>query len=370
MAGIRISQLAQRSGVPASTLRYYESVGLLSAQRTPGGYRMYDGAAVDRLAFISAAKRVGLPLTEIGELLQVWDGGACADVRRRLRPMMATRLDEVTTRTTDLQLFADSLRTALAHLDALPDRTSPCDAACTFLLTPGGPSVGTQRGGHGRDSAENVHATAPAPDYCCTATAAQYRDRSQQWRTLLSAATSHDITASRIGLRLPAQYGSQVAKLAAAEQQCCPFLSITMAFRAGQLDVEVQVPPEAAAVLADLFGVEHGSPSVVPTVAPSPRASDNAALPGGIQRQGGPATDLPTHCLVRGIAAPMSVIDVMERRQIPIYLGGLAPPAWPGRPAARCGSCASTPSWGHCCMPRSCKSRSPKSLAHSRIRGS
>lgn len=245
--------------MPASTLRYYESVGLLSAQRTPGGYRVYDGAAVDRLAFIGAAKRVGLPLTEIGELLQVWDRGACADVRRRLRPMMATRLDEVVTRTADLQLFAESLQAALTHLDALPDRTSPCDAACTFLLAPIGPGVGTLRDDHGGNVAENSRPTVADPDYCCTATAAEYRDRSQRWRTLLSEATSQDVTASRIGLRLPMHFGSQVAELAAAEQQCCPFLSITMAFRAGQLDVEVQVPPEAAAVLAELFGVEHSS---------------------------------------------------------------------------------------------------------------
>lgn len=63
MSGMRISQLAERSGVPATTLRYYESAGLLAADRTPAGYRVYDDAAVERLAFIRAAKQVGLPLT-------------------------------------------------------------------------------------------------------------------------------------------------------------------------------------------------------------------------------------------------------------------------------------------------------------------
>ncbi len=57
---MRISQLAERSGVPATTLRFYESAGLLSADRTPAGYRMYGEDAVDRLAFIGAAKHLGL----------------------------------------------------------------------------------------------------------------------------------------------------------------------------------------------------------------------------------------------------------------------------------------------------------------------
>lgn len=57
---MRISQLAKRSGVPASTLRFYETLGLLAAQRTDSGYRIYDEATVERLAFIRAAKRVGL----------------------------------------------------------------------------------------------------------------------------------------------------------------------------------------------------------------------------------------------------------------------------------------------------------------------
>ncbi|MGU3500710.1 MerR family DNA-binding transcriptional regulator [Mycobacterium sp. C31M] len=42
MTDMRISQLAARSGVPATTLRYYESAGLLRAGRTAAGYRIYD----------------------------------------------------------------------------------------------------------------------------------------------------------------------------------------------------------------------------------------------------------------------------------------------------------------------------------------
>jgi DNA-binding transcriptional MerR regulator len=47
---MRISQLAERSGVPATTLRFYESAGLLPADRSPAGYRLYGEDAVERLA--------------------------------------------------------------------------------------------------------------------------------------------------------------------------------------------------------------------------------------------------------------------------------------------------------------------------------
>ncbi|MDG9719768.1 MerR family DNA-binding transcriptional regulator [Streptomyces sp. DH24] len=49
MRTYRISQLAERSGVPATTLRFYEDAGLLPADRTPAGYRVYGEDAVERL---------------------------------------------------------------------------------------------------------------------------------------------------------------------------------------------------------------------------------------------------------------------------------------------------------------------------------
>ncbi|CCW14878.1 MerR-family transcriptional regulator [Rhodococcus aetherivorans] len=78
MAMMRISQLARRTGVPATTLRFYEDAGLLHAERTPAGYRLYDQEAVDRLAFIATAKHLGLTLEEIAELLRVREDRACA----------------------------------------------------------------------------------------------------------------------------------------------------------------------------------------------------------------------------------------------------------------------------------------------------
>jgi DNA-binding transcriptional MerR regulator len=73
---MRIGQLARQSGVPATALRYYEQLGLLTEPgRTESGYRIYAEDAVDRLAFIRAAQAVGLTLAEVRQVLGVRDAG-------------------------------------------------------------------------------------------------------------------------------------------------------------------------------------------------------------------------------------------------------------------------------------------------------
>ncbi|HZR48422.1 MAG TPA: heavy metal-responsive transcriptional regulator [Streptosporangiaceae bacterium] len=73
-----VGQLASRAGVRADTIRYYERAGLLPPpRRTEGDHRRYGPADVDRLLFIRGARRLGLRLAEIGELLTVRDTGSC-----------------------------------------------------------------------------------------------------------------------------------------------------------------------------------------------------------------------------------------------------------------------------------------------------
>jgi MerR family redox-sensitive transcriptional activator SoxR len=62
---LTVSETARRSGFSSSALRYYESEGLISAERTSGGQRRFHRAELRRLAFIAAARHVGLSLDEI-----------------------------------------------------------------------------------------------------------------------------------------------------------------------------------------------------------------------------------------------------------------------------------------------------------------
>lgn len=80
---MRIGELARRSGLATTALRYYDKAGLLPAStRTASGYRAYDPDVLPRLAFIRSAQAVGLSLREIREVIGIRDLGTapCAHV--------------------------------------------------------------------------------------------------------------------------------------------------------------------------------------------------------------------------------------------------------------------------------------------------
>lgn len=66
---LTITEVGRRSGFAPSALRYYERCGLITAQRTGGGWRRYPRTVLRRLAFIRAARNVGLSLEEVSEAL-------------------------------------------------------------------------------------------------------------------------------------------------------------------------------------------------------------------------------------------------------------------------------------------------------------
>lgn len=66
---LTMQQMVRRSGLEASALRYYESLGLITAERSPGGQRRFPRSMLRRVAFIVFAQRVGLSLEEIGREL-------------------------------------------------------------------------------------------------------------------------------------------------------------------------------------------------------------------------------------------------------------------------------------------------------------
>lgn len=70
-----VGQVAQRSGFAPSALRFYEREGLLTTSRTTGGQRRYERSVLRRLAFIRAARNVGLSLDEIVVALGQLPGG-------------------------------------------------------------------------------------------------------------------------------------------------------------------------------------------------------------------------------------------------------------------------------------------------------
>lgn len=73
-AGLRIGELAQRTGTQVETIRYYEREGLLpEPARSEGNYRLYDRAHAERLSFIRHCRSLDMTLDEIRVLLQFRD---------------------------------------------------------------------------------------------------------------------------------------------------------------------------------------------------------------------------------------------------------------------------------------------------------
>src|SRR5215469_13405515 len=76
--GMTVAALARAAGSTPDTVRYYERLGLLpEPPRSRAGYRSYGTDAVDRLRFIQGTQRLGLRLSDIGDLLSIRDTGTC-----------------------------------------------------------------------------------------------------------------------------------------------------------------------------------------------------------------------------------------------------------------------------------------------------
>lgn len=82
---MNIGAAAAKSGVPAKTIRYYESIGLIpAADRTEGGYRSYSERDVDTLRFVQRARSLGFSVKDVGNLLALWRdrGRASGEVKK------------------------------------------------------------------------------------------------------------------------------------------------------------------------------------------------------------------------------------------------------------------------------------------------
>ena len=131
---MKVSELAQRCGVPASTLRYYERLGLLVTGRGANGYRDFNETHVERLEFIAAAKRLGLELPEIRRLLDVADTGTCTGVKASLQPLLAEQIAAVEQQLQVLTRLRGQLYEARDHVDACPDSPQRCRSECAFKV--------------------------------------------------------------------------------------------------------------------------------------------------------------------------------------------------------------------------------------------
>ncbi len=107
-----IGQLARAAGVPTSTVRYYERIGLLHPDaRTAGNYRLYGEDALEYLRFIRAAQRTGFTLEDITALLQLRD--VTPDLCQEVQVLIEERLSDLEKRMADLRHVQRVLKATL-----------------------------------------------------------------------------------------------------------------------------------------------------------------------------------------------------------------------------------------------------------------
>lgn len=132
--GLKIGELAQRAGVTAKAIRFYERKRVLpSAQRAANGYRLYGDEAVEMLGFVKRATGLGLTLAEIGEIIAIREGGRppCTHAHRLLRDK-AVELDR---KLKDLLEVRRRIRRSLA---AWKRRPAARAAVCPHIEIPAG----------------------------------------------------------------------------------------------------------------------------------------------------------------------------------------------------------------------------------------
>lgn len=151
---MRIGELARRSGLTASRIRFYEAQGLIApANRSANGYRAFAADAIGTLEIISSAQRAGLSLEQIGHWLAVKTGGKQHDGMMRALQRQVAEIEAMQTclENNKAQLLAaiDTMRASVAPItDPLAcggDRGN--DAAAPAMRIHHGTNAGRVRDG-------------------------------------------------------------------------------------------------------------------------------------------------------------------------------------------------------------------------------
>jgi DNA-binding transcriptional MerR regulator len=209
--GLQVSELAQRSGLTPSTVRFYE--------------------------------RIGMSLEEISELVASWPTGECRLLQARLRGFLSERIDQVRRQRLDLADFERQLERVLSRLSAR--------------------DPGRERCGKGCGCESDLDLVENPTGWGCTLRPAELSTRIRDWREIAGNAASHERTGNsvRLTFRIEGDLLARLAGLCENEIECCPHLQFTLDISADTLSLvvhsadgaellELLVPSEQADELA------------------------------------------------------------------------------------------------------------------------
>ncbi len=104
---MNIGEVAERSGIPTKTIRYYEDIGFLHPKRNDNGYRVFEDNELHKLIFIGRARSLGFNIEECRALLALYDDKerGSADVKQ----IAKEHVKEIERKITDLMAMRDTL---------------------------------------------------------------------------------------------------------------------------------------------------------------------------------------------------------------------------------------------------------------------
>ena len=243
MTTYRISDAARRTGLPTSTLRYYERIGLLPApERTDSGYRAYEERALDRLTFIARARDLGLRLEEIGGLADLWDAERCGPVQERLRELITTKISETEGHAAALTVLSAELSSFITGLDS-PAPDAPCgpDCGCHSAAAPSEPGAPTL-----------AMLSGLGPDLACSLDGEDQASRLTEWQALAHQAKLRTPTDDGVRLTFDNVDLRAMADLVAREQGCCSFLSFAIGVTPEGTTLDISGPADARLLIEAL----------------------------------------------------------------------------------------------------------------------
>lgn len=118
---MNIGAVAERSGLPAKTIRYYEEIGLLRPDRQENGYRDYTAADLHRLRFLQRSRSLGFSVEECRQLLALY--GDSKRESAEVKAIAEAKLAEVDRKLAELHTLRDLLSHLVTncHGDGRPD---------------------------------------------------------------------------------------------------------------------------------------------------------------------------------------------------------------------------------------------------------
>lgn len=126
---MKIGELCRQTGMPASTLRFYDGMGLLPSQRSQSNYRIFSEETVAQVRRIQSLRALDLSLPEIARMLS-WTGENC----REVCALIEARLAQVRLRIAQLREVEDEL----SRLSNLCQGGGDCRIIASLAENPGG----------------------------------------------------------------------------------------------------------------------------------------------------------------------------------------------------------------------------------------